>query len=533
MRLKRKQSNDSEGQEDPLKKNQRGIEVAKVEVSDNIAKFFFAKGLGKKKWIVVREIPVLEIEHIEKFGNELNVTWKGVTDSFFTKEKTDLFGKLVDQVNTMFEDQRKSKENNEKAEKAALRRNELLGVINTSVGIIDQSFNVLIGLQEKRINWERLEGYSNDFGGNISFTAQTMPPLNLDFSKISSAIKTQVPKEASNEAYSILKAAYGYFDGLSVEDEFKENHPNFQDVKAVILAYFMLNDLLLGKIVGDKENNEESRQLESVLQNLAAETNFKVNIDELKSTINKIDVDSNKESIIESSREIFKQQLKQQLKHKEESLTTTQPVAKSVVVIEPVAKSVVVIEPVAKSEVVIEPVAKSEVVIEPVTKGEKKRKGIKVSKVEVSDNIVKFFATKGFLKKQWIVVQEIPALEIEHIEKFGNDLSVTWKSATYTFLSKEKTDLFSKLVDQVNGILEGISTEPAAPPVSTEPVAEPVALPASVEPSPASVEPSSTSTEPVVPPTDVTQSTPKVSMPPDSSRRIRRRKKREKTNTVS
>jgi hypothetical protein len=33
-----------------------------------------------------------------------------------------------------------------------------------------------------------------------------MPPLNLDFSKISSAIKSQIPKEASNEAFSILEA---------------------------------------------------------------------------------------------------------------------------------------------------------------------------------------------------------------------------------------------------------------------------------------------------------------------------------------
>ena len=47
----------------------------------------------------------------------------------------------------------------------------------------------------------------------------------------------------------------------------------------------MLNDLFLGKVVGDKENSEEISQLESVLQNLAGETNFKVNIDELKSNM--------------------------------------------------------------------------------------------------------------------------------------------------------------------------------------------------------------------------------------------------------
>ena len=62
----------------------------------------------------------------------------------------------MDQVNGILEeDQRKSKENEEKA---ALRGNELLGAINTSVGIIDSSFDILIGLQEKRINWQRIEG---------------------------------------------------------------------------------------------------------------------------------------------------------------------------------------------------------------------------------------------------------------------------------------------------------------------------------------------------------------------------------------
>ena len=107
------------------KKNQPAdvaVEVTKVEIADNTVKFFAAKGFRKKQWVVVKEIPLLEIEHIEKFGNELSVTWKGATYTFFTKEKTDLFSKLVDQVNGILEDQRKSKENKEKEEKAALER---------------------------------------------------------------------------------------------------------------------------------------------------------------------------------------------------------------------------------------------------------------------------------------------------------------------------------------------------------------------------------------------------------------------------
>ena len=524
MRLVRKQSEDSASQDDPPKKKPKSIEVSKVEVSDNIAKFFATKGFLKKKWIVVKEIPLLEIERIEKFGNKLSVTWKGVTDTFFTKKKIDIFSKLVGQVNRMLEDvvledQRKTKEN---SEKASLRRSELLDTINTSVGIIDQSFNVLISLNAKRINWERLEGYSKDFEKNPSFTGKTIPPLSLDFSKISSATKNKLPKETSDEAYNILKVVYGYFNDLKLEDDLKENHPNFVDAKAVILAYFTLNDILLGKVVGDKKITEEINQLEGVLQNLAAETNFKVNIDELMYAINKIDVDSNRESAIESSREIFKQQLKQQLKPKEESLTTTQPVVKSEVVSEPVA--------------VAEPV-KSEVVSEPVVKGEEKPKSIEVSKVEVSDNVAKFFAARGFFRKHWIVVKEIPLLEIERIKKFGNELSVTWKGATYIFFSKQKTDIFGKLVDQVNGILEGINTEPAViaepSPASAEPVSEPEAPAVTTDQSLVAVEPPSNSAEPVAPAADVSQPAPEASMPQDSSRRSRARKKRGKANSVS
>ena len=180
-----------------------------------------------------------------------------------------------------------------------------------------------------------------------------------------------------------------------------------------------------------------------------------------------------RESIIERSREIFKQQLKQQLKPKEESLTTTQYSPKIETSIEPVVLSESVVPPISTEPIPVSAEPTEPVVplirttsTEQVSKVEKKQKDIQVSKVEVSDNIVKFFVAKGLLKKQWIVVKEIPLLEIEHIEKFGNELSVTWKGATYTFFSKEKTDVFSKLVDQVNGILEGASTEPPASPTS-------------------------------------------------------------------
>ena len=307
MKLRRKQPEDSSDQQKPQKKKPKGLEVGKFEVSDNTAKFFAAKGFGKKQWVAVREIPVLEIEHVENSGNELSVTWKGATDSFFTKEKGDSFSKLVEQINGILENQRKTVETNEKA---ALRRRELLEVIKSSISTVDLSFDVLIGLQNKRIDWRQLEAYANGFSENLKFNGQTLPPLNLDFSKIASAVKTQAPNEASKEAFNVLKATYEYINGLKPDEDIKENLPSVQTAKTLILAYFLLNDLLFGKFVGDKETSKETSELETALQSLA-EGNFKVDVEELKRGIDRISLEGNKQAVVEDNRAIFKEQLKQ------------------------------------------------------------------------------------------------------------------------------------------------------------------------------------------------------------------------------
>jgi hypothetical protein len=222
--------------------------------------------------------------------------------------QADSSGELHNEANGMLEEQPTLLENKEKA---ALRSSELLGVINASVGIVDLSFDVLIGLNENRINWQQLDGYSNGFGENFSFAGQSMPPLNLDFSKVFSAIKSRIPEETAKETYNILEAVYVYFNGSNFDDDIKESLLNFQNAKDVILAYFLLNDLLLGMVVGDKENKDEKGQLETVLQNLGKKSNFKVNVEELKGNMDKAGLESDVKSVIDVNRGILKAQLKQ------------------------------------------------------------------------------------------------------------------------------------------------------------------------------------------------------------------------------
>jgi len=210
-------------------------------------------------------------------------------------------------VTGMFEEHPKSIWSDEQAD---LRRTDLLEVVGGSIGLIELSFDTLIGLRETRINWVQLEKYSESFGPNLNFALQTMPPLNLDFLKISSAINSQNPQKTSKEAYIILKKIFEYFSLLNLEDDLIGNVPNFQIAKAIILAYYTLNDTLLGKLVGDKEYKNESNQLESALETLANETDFKVNIEELRINIEKITPETDLEGAIYNIRGIFKEQLK-------------------------------------------------------------------------------------------------------------------------------------------------------------------------------------------------------------------------------
>ena len=71
-----------------------------------------------------------------------------------------------------------------------------------------------------------------------------------------------------------------------------------------------MNDLFLGKIVGEKDDQKESQVLDITLQNLAKDTNFKINYQDLKVNFDKIDSYAESENIIESIREIFKEQLR-------------------------------------------------------------------------------------------------------------------------------------------------------------------------------------------------------------------------------
>ena len=277
----------------------KGLAIIKFEVTGDKIKFFDAKGFPKKRWVLIKEIPIQEISGVESFGNELKITWNEEIYTFVSKKKYESFNSLRDQIQSLLVEQPKNLENNEKL---YLTKNDLTKLM----GVIDLSFDILIGLNEKTINWANLESYSEGLLDNWKLDDKS--PLNLNFVNVSASVKSQIVEETSKEAYGILKSIYEYFVELKPEAN-KENSVNIPDAKNLILAYYMLNDILFGKVVGEMNNEKETSALERVLVNLANGSNVKFNIEEVKSGISRLAVEVDYYRIFKDIRARFKENL--------------------------------------------------------------------------------------------------------------------------------------------------------------------------------------------------------------------------------
>jgi hypothetical protein len=302
-RRKEKTAAQEEAPKAKPKPKQKGLATDKYELSDATVKFFAAKGFPKKKWVILKEIPIQEITDVESSGNDLSVTWNGVVYFFVLRKKGELFVSLRDQIQGLLTTQTKTVADTEKANR---RKSDLAAAINASVGVVDVSFDVLMGLHEKRVNWVRLEGIVEGLGLGLKVDGGMVAPLNLDFKNLSAAVKAQVPKETSQEAYAILKSIYGYFDALKPDDS---QNADFQNTKAAILAYYTLNDLLFGKVIGDRDSEKESLALEGFLAGLAKESNVKVSFEELKVCLDGFGGQA-ENGVVEDARALFRAQLK-------------------------------------------------------------------------------------------------------------------------------------------------------------------------------------------------------------------------------
>ncbi len=290
------------------KLKRKGVVINRYEIKDEKIRLFVTQGFFKKRWLLVGEIPVYEISNIETSGRELSLTWNNAEYVFTLKNKKESFGGLRDLVLGLIEEHRKVEAHNQSVNQ---RKSDLTAAINASTPIVDASFDVLMGLHEKRINWQIEESYAASLGNGLNINGKSMPPLILDFAKISEAIKKQTPKETSNAAFAALKAIHEYFDGLKAEEDPDLGRIN-KTAKNALLAYYTLNDLLFGRIIGEKDNNKELVALENTLQDLASSSNIRMIAEELKANMDRFGTaETGNRTLVVDTRALLGDQLKQ------------------------------------------------------------------------------------------------------------------------------------------------------------------------------------------------------------------------------
>ena len=307
--MKKQQSKEVEAK--PVTKTSpKNLDRGTLELSDNTVKFHPDKGRFGKQKEIAKEIPIADIENIDRLGNEISITWKGATETFLLP-KAELAKEAHEKITAALEERKKTVEISEaETQKQNVVTKQLLSV---ALEIVDSLFDVLRGLQG-RVDVNRLEGYLEHSEENIrDFTDLNVGTVDLDLTKLSSAIKAHLLEETQKEIYAILRSLHEYFSGLASQNAavVEQAHPNYQDAKTIILAYYTLNDIILGTIVGDKEIGKERNSLVMMLDGLSKGTNLNINVDAVKDVVNKLSKEKGKESVIDESRTLFKQQLKE------------------------------------------------------------------------------------------------------------------------------------------------------------------------------------------------------------------------------
>jgi hypothetical protein len=137
-------------------------------------------------------------------------------------------------------------------------------------------------------------------------------------------VKARSFEATKEEIYLVLKSLFEFFNELTLANEAPEQAPpSLSDAKKTllrnyakkaILAYFTLNDIILGITVADKEIDKETNELLTTLDDLSKQTGSTVmNVDVIKGAVDNLVAEKAKASTVEECRKLLKQQLKELL----------------------------------------------------------------------------------------------------------------------------------------------------------------------------------------------------------------------------
>jgi len=287
--------------------SKRGV----LELSGNKLIFSISKGFLRKKKVIVREISLSDIIDVKYSNARLIISWMGAytfREVFVAeKEKQEKLNKLA---NLLEETLRKLKE--EEAKIKERRKKELERKVKEKLEKTikiylkaEETINALFGILRclaSRAEWNRAEDYLKKFLDNAKSLQKLTPDLDMDLTKISLAVRGHYRQETLDEAYGILSDLYNYLFGKKISEQNKELeniHPNPEDLKDVILANYMLNDIVLGAIVEDSNIQKEIDHFLGLLEKINNNKVMEIEVSKIKEVMNRLFTEGEKEDVLE------------------------------------------------------------------------------------------------------------------------------------------------------------------------------------------------------------------------------------------
>jgi hypothetical protein len=144
---------------------------------------------------------------------------------------------------------------------------ELNPIFTSYANRIDPLFDLLMNIHG-HTSWNNLENdltkckITKALEGKITTE-------NLNFKNLSTYIKNKKPKEATNEIAKLIQTLHQNITTLNGTETMEGLQLDYVTLKSAILAYFTLNDVLLGQTINDDELEDEKKVLAEVLDNFS------------------------------------------------------------------------------------------------------------------------------------------------------------------------------------------------------------------------------------------------------------------------
>jgi hypothetical protein len=294
----------------PINAVLKGSGRGTFELAENAIRFYHAKSPYRKNKEDNNETAIADIDNLSREENQIIIISKSKEETFAFKES--LTALVYESINKAWINQKKPLEETVFNQ----QQTELAKTFKVVTNIVDSLFDALVSLHG-RIDWDYTESCVKRYQKTAaSAKGQTLLEPSPKFERLFSSIKERQVEESSKEIQRTLELLYRNVFGINSENLMLNKFgPRDNAFKGAILAYFTLNDILLGHVVGDEESVRESNELAIILNGLAQTSNTQIDTIAVIESLNK-QVENKTQNGFSESRTLLLIQLKEILNPK-------------------------------------------------------------------------------------------------------------------------------------------------------------------------------------------------------------------------